>query len=98
MADQKTTAQQAAREQYKVAETMAEGVLRAWADLAATTTEYSFEAFEKNVRYAQESRAQAEKVMNDTLAGYRRMYQDGLKTWQSYVNGVNEIVGRMSQN
>lgn len=47
MAEHKTT-QQAVREQYKVAETMAEQMLGAWADLATTTTEYTFEGFENS--------------------------------------------------
>ena len=97
MAEQKT-AQQAVREQYKVAESMAGSVVRAWADLAATTSEYAFNAFEKNMGYAQEARAQADKIMHETFAGYRRIYQDGVKTWQGYVQGVNEIVSRASQN
>ena len=97
MAEQKT-AQQAVREQYKVAENMAGNVARAWADLAATTSEYAFSAFEKNLGYAQEARAQADKIMHETVASYRRIYQDGVKTWQGYVQGVNEIVGRASQN
>lgn len=97
MAEQKT-AQQAVREQYKVAENMAENVVRAWADLAATTSEYTFDAFEKNMRYAQDARSQADKIVHDALSSYRRIYQDGVKTWQSYVQGVTEIVGRANQN
>lgn len=97
MAEQKTT-QQAVREQYKVAEGMAGNVVRAWGDLAATTSEYAFNAFEKNLGYAQEARTQADKIVHETVAGYRRIYQDGVKTWQSYVQGINEIVSRASQN
>ncbi|MBK9941703.1 MAG: hypothetical protein U0Z44_11285 [Kouleothrix sp.] len=97
MAEHKTT-QQAVREQYKVAETMAEQMLRAWADLATTTTEYTFEGFEKTLRYGQETRLQAEKLTHEALTGYKRIYEDGLKTWQSYLQGVNEIMTRATQN
>ena len=41
MAEQKT-AQQFAQEQYKVVENAAGNAMRVWADLATTTTEYSF--------------------------------------------------------
>ena len=93
MAEQKT-AQQTVREQYKVAENAAENTLRAWSDLAATTTEFGFESFEKSLRYSQEARAQADQLTSEALASYRRMYQDGLKTWQGYVQGVSAILNR----
>jgi hypothetical protein len=93
MAEQKT-AQQTVREQYKVAENVAENMLRAWSDLAATTTELTFESFEKSLRYSQEARAQADRLANEALTNYRRMYQDGLKTWQNYIQGVSEILNR----
>jgi hypothetical protein len=93
MAEQKT-AQQQVREQYKVAENMAENVVRAWSDLLATTSALTFEAAEKSLHYNQEVRAQVERTMQESLATYRRMYQDGIKTWQGYVQGVNEIFNR----
>lgn len=97
MAEQKT-AQQFAREQYKVAENVAGNALRVWADMAATTTEYSFQALEQGLRYNQEASTQAEKIAQDALASYRRFYQDGMKTWQGYMQGVNELVARLNQN
>ena len=93
MAEQKT-AQQAAREQYKVAENAAENILRAWSDLAATTTELTFANVEKSIRYNQEVRAQADRLASEALANYRRIYEDGLKTWQGYVQGVSAILNR----
>lgn len=97
MTDQ-NTAQQFAREQYKVAENAAGNALRVWTDLAATTTQYSFHAFEQSLRYNQEARSQAEKIAQDALSSYRQLYQDSVKTWQSYVQGVGELVGRLNQN
>ena len=93
MAEQKT-AQQTVREQYQVAENAAENTLRAWSDLAATTTEFTFESFEKSLRYSQETRAQADRLTSEALANYRRMYQDGLKTWQGYVQAISAILNR----
>ena len=93
MAEQKS-AQQTVREQYKVAENMAENVLRAWNDLAATTVNLTFESFEKTLHYGQDARAQADRLANEALTNYHQMYQDGLKTWQGYVQGVSEILNR----
>ena len=93
MAEQKT-AQQTVREQYKVAENFAENMLRAWGDLAATTADLTFESFAKSLRYSQEARAQADRLTNEALTNYRRMYEDGLKSWQGYVQGVSEILNR----
>jgi len=85
MAEQKTT-QQYVREQYKVVENQAETVLRTWNDLAATTAALSFDAMEQSLRYNQEA-----------TGVYRRMYEEGLKRWQTYVQGVNAILTRENQ-
>ena len=34
----------------------------------------------------------------EALANYRQFYQDGMKTWQGYMQGVNELVARLSKN
>jgi hypothetical protein len=93
MAEQKT-AQQQVREQYKVAENAAQNTLRALNDLAATTTALTFDTVEKNLRYSQDARAQAERAALEAVASYRRMYEEGLKSWQGYVQGVSEIINR----
>ena len=93
MAEQKT-AQQQVREQYKVAENAAQNTLRAWTDLTSATSELAFDTFEKNLRYSQDVRAQAERATQETITSYRRMYEEGLKSWQAYVQGVNEIISR----
>ena len=82
MAEQKT-AEQAVREQYKVVENAAENVFKAWGDLASTTTEYTFDALEKSFHYSEEA-----------MASYRKVYEDGLKTWKSYLQGVSDIFTR----
>ena len=97
MTDQKT-AQQAFREQYKVAENFAGGAWRAWVDFAASTTEFTFDAFEKSMNYNLNARAQADKFTTDTMLGFRRLYEDGWKMWQGYVQGVGEIVNRAAKN
>jgi hypothetical protein len=93
MAEQKT-AQQQVREQYKVAESTAQNVFRAWSDVAAATTELTFETFQKNLNYAQELRSQADRAAVEALATYQRVYQESMKAWQGYIQGVNEIVNR----
>jgi len=82
MAEQKT-AQQVVREQYKVAENVAENWLRAWNDFTATTTEYGFDVVEKSFRYNQEA-----------VSSYRKLYLESVRTWQGYVQGVNQIFSR----
>ena len=93
MAEQKT-AQQPAREQFKVAENNAQNMLRVWNEALFTTTEWTFDMAERSLRYNQELRSQTERTLNEALASYRGLYQDGLKTWQGYVQGLNEIVSQ----
>jgi hypothetical protein len=93
MAEQKT-AQQQAREQFKVAENTAQNMLRVWNEAFFATTEWAFDMFERNLRYNQELRSQNERAINEALASYRGLYQDGLKSWQGYIQGINEIAER----
>lgn len=93
MAETKTPQQQV-REQYKVAETTFQNAARAWNDLATATVELSLDMAEKNLRYAQEARGQFDRVLQESLASYRRVQSEGVKAWQGYVQGVSEIVNR----
>jgi hypothetical protein len=92
MAEQKTTQQ--AREQFKVAENTAQNMLRVWNDMLFTTTDWTFDMAERSLRYNQELRSQSERTLNEALASYRGLYYDGLKTWQGYVQGINDIISR----
>jgi hypothetical protein len=94
MAEQKT-AQQQAREQFKVAENNAQSMLRVWNEALFTTTELTFDMTERSLRYNQELRGQSERTLNEALASYRALYHDGLKTWQSYLQGLNDIASRV---
>ena len=93
MAEQKT-AQQQAREQFKVAENAAQNMLWVWNDAFLATTEWTFDMFERSLRYNQELRSQSERAMSEALASYRILYQDGLKSWQGYIQGINDIASR----
>lgn len=93
MAEQKTV-RQAAREQFKVVENPTENMLRAWSDLSTTTTGYAFDTFDKTLRYNEEARAQASRVLQETFSSYRRLYHDGFAAWQSYIRGINDIMTR----
>ncbi len=95
MAEQETAAQ-AVREQVQVAESMAESMIRVWSDLVATTTDVSFGTFERGLRYNQELRAQTDRVAQESVANYGKLYKDGLETWRGYVEGVSEIVARVN--
>ena len=94
MAEQKTTQQQA-REQFKVAENNVQSMLRVWNEAFFATTEWTFDVAERGLRYNQELRSQTERTLNEALASYRALNQDGLKTWRGYVQGINEIVSRV---
>jgi hypothetical protein len=93
MAETKTTQQQV-REQFKVAENTFQSTFRAWNDLAAATAELNLDMAEKSLRYAQEARGQLDRIVQESLASYRKVQSDSLKAWQGYVQGVNEIVNR----
>jgi hypothetical protein len=93
MAEQKT-AQQHVREQFKVAENTTQNMLHVWDEALFATTEWTFDMFERGLRYNQELRGQSERAIDEALTSYRGMYRDGMKTWQGYVKGINEIVSR----
>jgi hypothetical protein len=93
MPEQKT-AQQQAREQFKVAENTAQNTLHVWNDMLFATTDWTFDMAERSMRYNQELRSQSERTLNEALASYRGLYYDGLKTWQGYVQGINDIISR----
>jgi len=89
MAEQKT-AQQQAREQFKVAENTFQNAANMWNDALSATTEWTFDAAERGLHYNQQFVGQAERAM----ATYRGLYQDGLKAWQGYVQSINNIFSR----
>ena len=93
MAETKTTQQQV-REQFKVAENTFQSAYRAWNDIAAATVDANLDMAEKSLSYAQEARGQFERIMQESLANYRRVQAESLKAWQGYVQSVNEIVNR----
>lgn len=93
MSEQKT-AQKQVREQFHAIENTAQNVLHAWNDLSIATTEMAFDATDRSLRYSQDVRAQSERAFHDALVIYRQMYQDGMKSWQGYLQGVSEIFNR----
>ena len=108
MAEQKTVQQQAreqfkvaenavqqqAREQFKVAENNIQNMARVWNEALLGTTEWSFEVAERSLRYNHELLSQSERTLNEALATYRSLYQDGLKTWEGYVQSISQITSR----
>jgi hypothetical protein len=93
MAEQKT-AQQQAHEQFKVAENAAQNMLRVWNEAFLASTQWTFDMFDRSLHYNQELRSQSERAMSEGLASYRGLYQDGLKSWQGYIQGINDIASR----
>lgn len=88
MAEQ-TTAQKQLFEQYQIFENAFLGGVRAWNSMVTATTEITFDMAQKNLQYGQQLRSQADRNVEDTIVAYRKLYEDGLKTWQSYVTDVN---------
>ena len=93
MAEQKT-AQQQVREQFKVAETNTQNMLRVWDEAFFATTEWTFDMFERGLRYNRDLGGQSERVFSEALASYHSLYRDGFKSWQDYVKSVYEIGSR----
>ena len=89
--------QQELRSQYKAAENVTQNTFNAALDLAVTTAEASFNAFEQNLRYAFELRGQADRAVQDALTTYRTASLNGLHSWQDYVRNVNNIVSRVTE-
>ncbi len=82
------------REQYQAVENAFAHGSRAVNELTMATTEMTFDLFQKGFQYNQQFVQQFERGLQDTLATYRTLYQDGLKSWQGYVQSVNDIVTR----
>ena len=93
MANTQTTTDQV-RAQFQAGEQTAQNVIQAATDLTVTTATYGFQAFEQGLHYATDLRGQSERLANETFQSYRRIYEDGLRTWQGYVQGVTEIMTR----
>jgi hypothetical protein len=93
MAEQKT-AQQQVREQFKVAETNTQNMLHVWDEAFFATTEWTFDMFERGLRYNRDLGGQSERVFSEALSSYHSFYRDGFKSWQDYVKSVYEIGSR----
>lgn len=93
MSDQKSAVQQF-QDQYKVAGAMVQDGLHAWNDFTSATTEATFDLAQKNIHYGQHLVAQSERSAQEALTSYRQLYEESLKTWQGYVQGVSDLVAR----
>src|SRR5262245_343411 len=86
--------QEQAREQFKVAENAVQNLFRMWNEAFFATTDWGFDMFERSLRYNQELYSQSERTMKEALTSYRGLYEEGLKSWQGYMQGINEIASR----
>ncbi|MBA3943058.1 MAG: hypothetical protein H0X37_00680 [Herpetosiphonaceae bacterium] len=93
MADQQNTTEQM-RAQFQIGGQMTQNLIQAAADLTVTTATYGFQAMEQGMRYTTDVRGQSERLAHETFQTYRRVYEDGLRTWQGYLQGVTEIMTR----
>src|SRR3954454_1917509 len=82
------------RRYMREAEDAAQDAFRVGNDLMTTGINYYFDSFSKLMRQSMELTNYAQRATDDMLSIYRRMYSDGIKTWQEYSNDVNKIVVR----
>ncbi len=93
MADKQNTTEQV-RAQFQMGEQMTQKVIQAATDLTVTTATYGLEAMEQGMRYTADARGQSERVAHEAFQSYRRLYEDGVRAWQGYLQGVAEIMTR----
>ncbi len=80
---ERETFQQQVRDQMQAGEHMLQDAFRTWTALTLSAAETTFRVAEHNVRSSQE-----------LLTIYRRVYQDGVKTWQDYWQNIGESINR----
>ncbi len=93
MAEKQNTTEQV-RTQFQIGEQMTQNLIQAVTDLTVTTATYGFQAMEQGMRFTDDLRGQSERVAHESFQTYRRLYEDGLRTWQGYLQGATEIMTR----
>lgn len=86
------TAQQQFREQFQVAENAMQSALRTWNEVATATTDIAFDLAQKNMEYGQQVMSKWEESAIEAVGTYRHVYQEAIKAWQSYVEGMSDMV------
>jgi hypothetical protein len=82
------------RQYMREAEDVAQNAFRTGNDLMTTTMKYYFDTFGTMFRHGMELTNHAQHDMDGMLTIYRRIYSDGIKSWEGYLNDVNKIFVR----
>jgi uncharacterized protein Yka (UPF0111/DUF47 family) len=86
--------EETARKYMRQAEDVAEDTFRAYNELMATTTKYYFDTLDRTVRETMEITKNAEHNVEEMMTIYRRVYTEGIKSWQTYFNEINKLIVR----
>ena|SRR5690349_3305426 len=79
------------RQYMREAEDVAQNAFRAGNDLMTTTMKYYFDTVGAMLRQSMALTNQAQRDLDGMMTIYRRIYSDGIKSWEGYLNDVNKI-------
>lgn len=83
-----------ARHYAQEAEKVGADAFRMYNDLMATTTNYYFDTLNRTMHGTMELTTHFEHAMDNMTAIYRRIYEEGLKSWETYVEDINKTFPR----
>jgi len=82
------------RRYMREAEDAAQSAFRVGNDLVTTATNYYFDSITRIMRGTIEITAKTQHNMEDMLTIYRKIYTDGIKSWEEYLDKVNKSFAR----
>jgi|SRR6478609_168202 len=80
------------RQYMREAEDTARNAFRAGNDLMTTTIKYYFDSIGAMMKHGMELSNYSQRATGNMMTIYQRMYSDGIKSWEEYVNDVNKII------
>ena len=83
--------EETSRQYMREAEDVAQNAFRTGNDLMTTTIKYYFDSFGTMMRHGMELTSHTQHNIDDMMTIYRRIYTDGIKSWEGYLNDVNKI-------
>jgi hypothetical protein len=86
--------EETARKYMRQAEDVAEDTFRAYNELMATTTKQYFDTLDRTVRETMGITTTAQHATEEMMTIYRRVFTEGIKSWQTYFNEINKMVPR----
>jgi hypothetical protein len=96
-ADKADKVEENTRRYMREAEDAAQSAFRVGNDLLTTTTYYYFDSLNRMMRGTVEITTKTQRTIEDMLTVYRKVYTDGVKSWEEYVDKVNKTFVRPSK-